>query len=416
MIKNPIYIKISSKFRSFGSSITDRVIASGSEQKKEGRGKINPVFWSQSFNSKLIEAIKTGVLLTDKLGRVRFANKLALKLLGYSRGLLNGKSIRTLFLPDDTQIFFPNIMKMTREGTGFEGEALLRKKDGSSFFVNLSTAIYKGDSPGQELMIFTLQDITRLKKMEKESTGSERFTGLGAMTDQISHQIRNPIVSIGGFALRLAKHQIPNEDYTHYTRIIHDEAKRLEYIIDRLVEFAQVYPARYSALTISEILDGVRDLYSAKPEKDRMKIKFSDTGILPAKPVFGDLPLIVRAVQCVVQNGLEAISNGGKVRVTGEIIDNQAIILVKDNGEGISAEDLPFIFDPFFTTKFNYLGLGLTMAKRIIQEHKGQVEVKAAAKKGTEVRITLPLERRREIRTKLIEKIERGRSPSRTAR
>ena len=201
--------------------------------------------------------VKTGIILTDNQGQIRFTNKLAAELFGYSSGILNGKSIETLFLPDDTQIFLSNIMKITLEDKGFEGEALLRRKDGSSLFVNLSTALYKGNSNGHGLIIFTIQDITYLKKIENEYVGSERFVGLGMMTDQISHQIRNPIVSIGGFALRLARGKVSDEEYSRYTRIIHDESRRLEYIIDRLVEFAKVYPVCYSPLTLSEIFEGV---------------------------------------------------------------------------------------------------------------------------------------------------------------
>ena len=125
-------------------------------------------------------------------------------------------------------------MKLNATGDGFEGEALLRKKDGSVFFVNLSTARYKADVSDWELVVFTLQDITRLKKMERDCVDAERFAGLGKMTDEISHQIRNPIVSIGGFALRLAKEQLSGEEYAKYSQIIHAEAKRLERIIDKL--------------------------------------------------------------------------------------------------------------------------------------------------------------------------------------
>jgi signal transduction histidine kinase len=78
---------------------------------------------------------------------------------------------------------------------------------------------------------------------------------------------------------------------------------------------------------------------------------------------------------------------------------NQVTLKVKDDGEGIAPENLPLIFDPFFTTKFNYLGLGLTMAKRIIHDHKGRIEVDSEPGKGTEVVVTLPRDRRREIRT-----------------
>jgi PAS domain S-box-containing protein len=363
---------------------------------------MDSIFWSQNLSNTLVEVVKTGIILTDIQGRIRFANNLALELLGYARDSLNGKSIEILFLPDDIRIFLSNIMKITLEGKGFEGEALLRKNDGGSFFVNLSTALYRGDANGNELIIFTMQDITHLKNMEKEYIGSERFVGLGMMTDQISHQIRNPIVSIGGFALRLAKEKVSDEEYSHYTRVIHDESRRLEYIIDRLAEFAKVYPVSYLPLTLSEVFEGVKKAFSNHLEGSPIKITFTDPEVLPPMPLYGDLALTIRAVQCVLQNALEAIPAGGEVFVTGEIAGNQVFIRIKDNGEGVLPKDLPYIFDPFFTTKFNYLGLGLTMAKRIVQEHMGQINVDSVPGQGTEVSIILPRERRREIRTKLL--------------
>jgi PAS domain S-box-containing protein len=360
---------------------------------------MDPALWSQSLGSKLLEIVKTGIVLTGIDGRILFANNLAGILLGYSKDFLNGKPIETLFLPEDTGIYLPNIMKLTLEGSGFEGEALLRRNDGSTFFVNLSSVLYKGDSPKYELMVFTFQDITHLKNIEKEYISSERFAGLGVMTDQISHQIRNPIVSIGGFALRLAKDQISHEEFEHYTGIIHNEAKRLEFIIDRLVEFAQVYPTYYSAMTLTEVFDGIQKAFGHQIEENLLKIVFSESEWIYSEPIFGDLARIIRAVQCLVQNALEALPDAGQVTLGGSIIGNQVIINIKDNGDGILPENLPFIFDPFFTTKFNFLGLGLTLARRIIQEHKGRIEVNTLNKEETEVRIILPRERRREIRT-----------------
>jgi len=356
----------------------------------------------QSLNSVLIEIVKTGIVITDSSANIRFANKMALELLGYETNCIKGKSIDILFLPEDIDIFLQNILKITRDGNNFEGEALLRRKNGDNFFVNLSTALYKGDSDGNEFIIFAFQDITNLKEMEKEYMGAERFIGLGMMTDHISHQIRNPIVSIGGFALRLAKEKVSDEEYAHYTRIIHDESRRLEYIIDRLVEFAKVYPVGYAPLSLSEIVVGVKKALHSHLEMYSGKIIFPEPEVLPTTQLFGDLALLIRAVQCIVQNAIEAVPQDGEVIVECGIVGNKVYISVKDNGNGISTKDLPYIFDPFFTTKFNYLGLGLTMAKRIVQEHKGHIDVDSKLDKGTEITIVLPRERRREIRTKLL--------------
>jgi PAS domain S-box-containing protein len=352
--------------------------------------------------TNLIEVLKTGILLTDQQGGIRFTNHLATELLGYSQDDLIGKWIETLFLPDDVPVFLPNILKLTRDKIGFEGEVLLKRGDGNSFFVNLSTALYQEESSGLEFMIFTLQDITPFKKMGKDQLDSERFIGLGMMTDQISHQIRNPITAIGGFALRLARDQLSHEEYDHYTKIIHNEARRLEYIIDRLGEFAHVQPDRYFALTLAEIFEGVKKTYLKDEDGNLERIIFPDPATLPIRPLFGDLTLIIRAVRSIIQNGLEAGSNEGEVVVTCKRFENEVLIRVKDQGEGILSEHLPFIFDPFFTTKFNCLGLGLTMAKRIVQVHKGNIKVDSVPKEGTEVEIILPEDRRREIRTKLL--------------
>ncbi len=365
---------------------------------------MNSITWSPGLISNLVEILKTGILLTDNHGWIRFTNHLANGLLGYPQDYLNGKSIETLFLPEDTRVFLPNILRLTRDNTGFDGEVLLRKKDGNSIFVNCSTALYKDNSTGHELIIFALQDITPFKKMEKKQIESERFVGLGMMTDQISHQIRNPITAIGGFALRLARDQISPEEYADYTKIIHNEAKRLEHIIDRLVEFANVHSDRFFALTLAEVFDEVRKASQLELENNSVRIKFPDSATLPVKPLYVDLGLIEQALRCIVQNGLEASPNEGEVTVTGDIIENHVLIGVKDHGEGIEPEHLPFIFDPFFTTKFNRLGLGLTMAQRIVQVHKGHIDVDSVPKEGTKISIILPLDRRREIRTRLFQK------------
>jgi PAS domain S-box-containing protein len=372
----------------------------GSGDRREERNEMDSIVWPEGLGSRLTEIIKTGIVLADTEGRIRFCNDSASAMLLSTRKDMLGKPIEILFLPDDLDVLLPNIMHLALEGSGFEGEALLRKGDGGSFFVNLSTASYRDGTSGNQFAIFAFQDITHLKEMEKEYMGSERFAGLGMMTDQISHQIRNPIVSIGGFALRLTKDRTCPSEYVQYTTIIHNEAKRLEYIIDRLVELARVHSIRHSPLTLEEIFRGARDAIGVRPDSE---IVLPDPGALPATTFFGDGRLLIQTVRCVLQNSIEATNRGGEIRVTGNITKNQVQIRIKDSGEGIAAKHLPFVFDPFFTTRFNYLGLGLTLAKRVIETHKGEITIESEVGRGTEIQILLPRDRRRDIRTKLLQ-------------
>jgi PAS domain S-box-containing protein len=372
------------------------------EQEETKQRGLQAMFWTQELADKLVEAVKTGIILTNSGGEILFTNRLALDLLGYSDASLIGRSVEELFLSDDATFFLPNIMKLNTTDSGFEGEALLRRSNGTTFFVNLSTALYRGDSLQHELIIFTFQDITHLKRMEKEYLDSERFAGLGMMTDHISHQIRNPIVSIGGFALRLAKDRISNEEYSQYSQIIHAEAKRLEHIIDRLAEFTRVQVIRHQSLTLSEIFRATAVTFDRPLERKGVRLVFSDPESLPVIPLFGDLSLLVRALELVIMNGIEAIEGEGEILVDAEIVGNQALVRVTDNGTGISVEHLPFVFDPFFSTRPDRVGLGLTMTRRVIQEHRGRIEVSSPSGQGTSVMITLPMDRRRAIRTRLI--------------
>ncbi len=367
------------------------------------KGKTDPISWTQKLTDTLIDVVKTGIILTDREGSILFTNKLVSDLLGYRCGSLKGKSIEAFFLPDDRKVFLPNIMKLTKRGKSFQGEAMLCKKNGITFFVNLSTALYKGDMPQDyELVVFAMQDITYIKQMQKEYLDAERFAGLGMITEQIAHQIRNPIVSIGGFALRLVGEKISNEEHAHYSQIIHGEAKRLEHIIDRLAEFAQIHPGRYSAFSLSQLFEAIRETFTEHGGENPIRLNLPDPVTLSEKLIYGDFSLLTHAIASIVQNGLEAIHDAGEVRIIVDVTDNDLQIRIADNGEGILPEKIQFIYDPFFTTKFAYLGLGLTLARRIIHEHKGTIEVANAPEGGTEFRIILPRERRREIRTKPI--------------
>jgi PAS domain S-box-containing protein len=366
------------------------------------QGRWVDMFWTQELANRLVEVIKTGIILTDTKGTILFVNHLASQMFAYAAEDLNGLRIDALFLPDDRDVLFNNVMKLNTDGAGFDGEALFQKKDGTPFFVNLSSALYKGELPSHELIIFTVQDISRLKRMEKDRIESERFAGLGAMADQISHQIRNPIVAIGGFALRLAKDQVSIGEYSRYSNIIHTEAQRLENIIDRLAEFTQTRSRARTSFLFSELFLRMEKSFESFLDGNIVKVLLPRADEIPVTPVYGDLSRLSVALESVIRNGIEAIGESGEVSVSGVISSNTAVITVKDNGEGISEKNFPFLFDPFFSTKFNYLGLGLTLAKRIIEEHKGSIVVGKNEGKGTAITIELPTDRRRSIRTKLL--------------
>ncbi len=146
----------------------------------------------------LLDSIPATFLLTDVHSQILYANQKAESFFGYAPDKMEGQRIRILFLEEDWIYFLPNIIFLTRYKNGFDGEALLRQKDGKKIFVHLFTSAFK--EKGEVFLSFVFQEIQRLKNLERERLEAERWAGLGRMVEEIAHQFRNPIASIGGYS------------------------------------------------------------------------------------------------------------------------------------------------------------------------------------------------------------------------
>jgi len=186
----------------------------------------------------LFDLIQTAFLLTDTHSKILYANQLAEPFFGYPPKELEGQRIRVLFLEEDLIYFLPNILYLTLFKKGFDGEALLRRKDGKRIFVHLLTASFK---EGEEVFFtFALQEIQRLKDLEREKAEMEHWASLGRIVEGIAHQFRNPVASIGGYANRLLKVFPSSPKAQSYVSQIMEETGRLEAILQRVEEYVQI--------------------------------------------------------------------------------------------------------------------------------------------------------------------------------
>ena len=133
---------------------------------------------------QLLESVPVAFLLTDVHSKIVYANRQTEYLFGYNRSELVGKRIRLLFLKEDLIYFLTNILYLTLYKDGFEGEALLRQKDGKKIFVYLYTMSFKEE--GEFFLAFIIQEIQRLKKLERERLESDHWAGIGRMVEEIT--------------------------------------------------------------------------------------------------------------------------------------------------------------------------------------------------------------------------------------
>jgi PAS domain S-box-containing protein len=354
----------------------------------------------------LLNLIPVAFIITDIHLRVVYSNLSTERTFGYARSEIEGERISVLFLEDDLTYFLPNIVYCTLYKNGFEGEALLRQKDGTKIFISVSTGSFKEE--GEVFLTFSLQEIQRLKKMERERLEAEHLASLGKVVEEIAHQVRNPIVSIGGFTQRLLKPSLASQKREFYLEQVLRETKRLETMIQRVEEYVSIPKPTLRREKIQEVVDAALQTIS-KVATERGVCVHSETGALKGEGrVFIDKGLMIKALLHILENALEAMKRipEGKERpaLNVAISGNEETVGISifDNGEGIAKENLGRIFDPFFSTRPDRVGFGLTFAKRVVEEQGGKIWAESELGKGTVIKISFPRDRRRQVRRELI--------------
>jgi PAS domain S-box-containing protein len=354
----------------------------------------------------LLDLVQVAFILTDAHTKILYINRYTERLFGYARDEIEGQRMRILFLEEDLTYFLPNIAYLTLYKNGFAGEALLRQKDGKKVFVHLSTASFKEE--GEVFLTFSFQEIQRLKNSERERLEMERWASLGMMVEEIAHQVRNPISSIGGFTQRLLKGFLSSSKSTSYLNQILRETKSLEKMIQQMEDYVLIPRPIFQKEKIQEVVEASFQIISGEAKKRGVSF-YLKTEISEGDGFFFiDRDLVIKALSRILENSLEAITRIPVIKKR-KIIEvalfkagESVGVSVTDRGEGIAKKNLDRIFEPFFSTRPDRVGLGLTFAKRVVEEHGGRIQVESRLKRGTTVIMTIPKDRRRQIRRELI--------------
>ena len=238
------------------------------------------------------------------------------------------------------------------------------------------------------------------RRLEDQLNQAERMAVLGKMVAGISHEIRNPLGIIGSTAQLLHYKMDEDDPKKQLGEIIMEETSRLNSIVTDFLDFARPTTPNYSECRVDAVLE--RNLKFLEVELKRRDIKvelrFAENG----RPVIADGDLLYRAFLNIFVNAMEALDDGGTIRVITRYRDPQndtLEVIITDTGSGISGSDIGKIFDPFFTTRKTGTGLGLPIVRNIIESHGGTVEIKSPPpeelaqfeSKGTAIIISLPV-------------------------
>ncbi|MGA1865787.1 MAG: response regulator [bacterium] len=227
-----------------------------------------------------------------------------------------------------------------------------------------------------------------LKEFQSKLIHSERLATLGTFVSFVSHELRNPLSVIQNSIYYLKTHiQTDNPKIDKYFGIMEDEVAIAHKIIDDFLNFTKGRSLELSLVDINDLIKKVIDLISI-PEN--VKIVLDLKKDLPKIKVDGDY--IQQVLINMINNAVQAMLNGGELRLSSLKEEEYLIVEISDTGVGIAEKDLERLFEPFFSKKKKGTGLGLVICKFLIERHKGRIMVESKPDKGTKFSIHLPID------------------------
>lgn len=357
------------------------------EQIGQRMRNVEEVFSALKENlDQILGNLQDGILLFTKDGRAVLVSEAARRFLQverdrvlglhaseiFNRNTLLGRALREAF---DTRTAL--IKEEIRTETG-------RRIEASVDFIH-------DDMTRQGLgALVTLRDLESVEAIESELEVSRRMAAIGRLTSGVGHEVKNPINAIV-VHLELLKTKLGggSPSAARHLEVIEAEIRRLDRVVQTLVDFSRPVELQLQEQDLRGIVGDVLALSTEELSTRNVTL----TSDLPSKPVLVnvDADLLKQAALNVIQNGAQAMPDGGRLEVVLETDRKYATLRILDEGVGIPEEIREKIFDLYFTTKSEGSGIGLAMTYRILQLHHGSVEVKSRVERGTEFRLRLPL-------------------------
>src|SRR4051812_24254132 len=341
----------------------------------------------QALNQHVIDSLPSGLATTDSAGHVLTFNRAAELITGRPSGLVVGRPIgEVLQLAPRTFEALTTQLGGSR-GRRMEGHYL---RDGQPMEIGLSAANL--ETPGGRAgYLFTFQDVTEFKKLERDARMQQRLAAVGEMAAGIAHEIRNPLASMSG-SIQILRQELPlSNEQEQLMDIVLRESERLNTTIRSFLAYAR--PQRYQ-LARFDIRRALNDtallLRNSADLHDRHVIEAD----VPDRELLyeADEGQVKQILWNLATNGLRAMPDGGVLRlvVASDPASGGVVLSVHDEGIGIPPEQNEGLFQPFNGTFAKGSGLGLAIVHRIVTDYSGMIRVDSRPGRGTTMRVELP--------------------------
>ena len=335
---------------------------------------------------QILGNLQDGILLFTGDGRAVLVSEAARRFLAIDRNAILGRHAREIF---DSSTVLGQMLREAFDAGATLAQVEIRTETGRRIQVSLDLIHDDRTSPGLGALV-TLHDLESVEEIGSELELSRRMAAIGRLTSGVGHEVKNPINAIV-VHLELLKTKLGDASApaVRHLEVIDAEIHRLDRVVQTLVDFSRPVELRLSEQDLRPVISDVLALAAEELSTHQVTL----VSRLPSKPLVAkiDADLLKQAVLNVIQNGAQAMEQGGRLEVVLEEEGKTAVLRVSDEGPGIPEEIREKIFDLYFTTKSGGSGIGLAMTYRILQFHHGSVEVESEVGRGAEFLLRIPL-------------------------
>ena len=343
----------------------------------------------RKYNDNVLNSLLSGLLTTDAEARILTFNRAASVILGIpSTRAIRHDSIDVLQLPADTRTRLAGL----RDAGTLRIDTQHRTGDGRSIDLGLTVSPLTFPD-GRAGFLFTFQDVTDVRRLERNARLQQRLAAVGEMAAGIAHEIRNPLASMSGSIQVLRQELTLNDEQAQLMDIVLRESERLNDTIKSFLAYAR--PQRF-ALAKLDVRKIVQDAALLLRNSSEVQAHHTVAVEVPAEPVWceADENQIRQVIWNLATNGLRAMAQGGRLLLaTASANDGSGatLLTVQDDGRGIPHEELDVIFQPFHSSFEKGTGLGLAIVHRIVTDYNGTINVSSRVGVGTIVTVRLPV-------------------------
>lgn len=340
---------------------------------------------TRAFTENILYNMQDIVVTLDDNERITIFNQSAEKFFGVNTQSVIGKKLTEL--SDVLRKNFETLFTIHES----QSERALVPHDGVERIVAVSVSTTFKKDGAVESTTLLLKDRTEERRMEQEMQRKEKLTAMGELASGVAHEIRNPLNAISMIAQRYEKEFSPKKyvkQYKALTRVLKREASRVNNIVQQFLKFARPPKIKRERISSEHFVQHLSILFT--PLAEKKGVKFVSTFDETTLNIDGEQ--MTQAMLNLLQNALDATKKRGTISLRISKDKNDAVIVIKDTGEGIPQAIREKIFNLYFTTKSDGNGLGLSITHQIISQHNGTIEFTSEEKKGTMFTVRIPLQ------------------------